>query len=198
MKTKVKNQKDKKKRGPSRFAKIIAKLAMIAVGIVFIVYPGTALTIVVRILGAVLMLIGFIGVISFVSSPYKGVLATFLFVLSCLAILLAFIPLLNPPFIIAFFPFVIGLALAIKGIADIVESITLRKVLGIWFVPLSLSILTVVAGCVIAFYPFHTMDLLVRIVGVICVYNALVGLFMVLSYRPKVGANGVVDITDSN
>lgn len=197
MKFKTKN--GGKRLGKSnKLTKILAKLILAAVGVVLIVSPGSTLTIIVRVLGGALMLIGLIGVISFVASPYKGVLATFLFVLSSIAILLSLVPLINPGFVISFFPFVIGIGLAVKGIADMVEAFSLKRTLGVWFVPLLLSLLTVAAGCVIAFYPFGTMELLVKIVGAVCVYNAIVGLFMAIMYKPPVEINGVIDITEDN
>ena len=181
-----------------KLSKIISKLVMAAVGIVLILKPGEALTGIIRFLGIALLLIGLFGIISFIASPVKGIVAGIFLILSILAVLLSLIPLLNPAFIVAIFPFVIGIALAINGGVDFVEALSLRRTNGVWFVPLVLSLLAVAGGCVIAFNPFGTADLLVRVVGIVLVYNAVVGLFLAVTYKPTVNANGVIDITDNN
>ena len=181
-----------------KISKIISKLVMAAVGIVLIIKPGEALTGIIRFLGVALLLIGLFGIISFIASPSKGIIAGFFLVLSVLAALAALIPLFKPSLIVAIFPFVIGITLAINGIADSIEAVSLRSITGVWIIPLVLSLLAIVGGCVIAFYPFATMDLLVRIVGAILVYNAVVGLFMAVTYKPPVRSDGVIDITEAN
>lgn len=182
----------------NKVSKIVSKILMAAVGVVLIAYPGTALVTLIRFLGAAIALIGIFGIISYIAAPYKGVIATLLCIVSTIALLASIIPIAKPSIIVAIFPLIIGIAIAIHGISNVFEAIALKAALGIWFVPMVLSLLTVAAGCVIAFYPFSTMDFLVRTVGVILVYNAVVGLFMAVTYKPKVGANGVIDITENN
>ena len=138
------------------------------------------------------------GIVSFIFAPHKGFIVTGLFILSMIAVLLSIIPIAKPEIIIAIFPFIIGIAIAINGIANAFEAIALKAATGIWFVPLVMSFLATAAGCVIAFYPFSTMDFLVRVVGIILVYSAVVGLFTAVTYKPPVVKNGVIDITDRN
>ena len=183
---------------PNKITKIFSKLVMAAVGVFLIAYPGSMLEIIVRFLGAALLVIALIGVISYIASPAKGLIATVLLVLSIIGILVSIIPLAKPALLIGFFPFVIGIGLAVKGVADVIEAFSLKRTLNFWAVPMILSILTIAAGCVLAFYPFETMDILVRIAGGVCIYNAVVGLFMAFVYKPPVVVNGVIDITDSN
>ena len=182
----------------SKVSKIVSKVLMAAVGVMLIANPGTALESLIRFLGAALLLIGLFGIITYILSPLKGFISTVLFVFAVIASLLSLIPIIDPSVIIAIFPIIIGIALAINGITNTVEAFALKGVVGLWIVPLILSLLTVAAGCAIAFYPFKTMNLLVRVVGIIMVYSSVVGLYMAISYKPKVMSNGVIDITNSN
>ena len=190
----------------TKVSKTISKLVMAAIGVVLIAYPETALQTLIRFIGVAIALVGLFGIISYIAAPYKGVIATILFIGAIIALLASIIPIAKPGIIVAIFPLIIGIVIAINGIANAFEAIALKPVLGVWFLPFVMALLAAAAGCVIAFYPFKTMDFLVRLVGAILVYSAVVGLFVAVTYKPsklpksgKAGKNGeIVDISDIN
>ena len=187
----------------TKLSKIMSRLVMAALGVLLIANPSTALQSLIRFIGIAIAVIGVFGIISYIAAPYRGFIATAIFAGSIIAVLLSIIPIAKPAVIVAIFPLIIGISIAVNGIVGAFEAVSLRPALGYWFVPLLLSLLAAAAGLVIAFYPFSTMDLLVRIVGVILVYSAVVGLFMTVTYKPPVNKRppkkgDVVDITDIN
>lgn len=182
----------------SKLSKILSKLVMAAIGILLLIQPGAALVSIIRFIGASLLIVGCFGVISYIFSPSKGVISTLLFIGSIILALAALIPTFKPALLVAIFPFVIGIVIALNGLAGVFEAISMRAFSRIWGVPLFLSVLTVAAGCVIAFYPFETVELLVRIVGGVLIYHAIVGLFMAATYKPVIEPDGTVNITDMN
>ena len=186
----------------TKLSKMLSKLVMAALGVVLIMYPATALQSLIRFIGIAIAVIGVFGILSFFASPYKGFIATAIFVGAIIAVLLSIIPIAKPEIIVAIFPLIIGITIALNGIAGAFEAIALKPIMGVWFVPLLLSLLAAAAGLFIAFYPFKTMDFLVRIVGIILVYSAVVGLFIAVTYKPPVKKTTkkgeVVDITDIN
>ncbi len=182
----------------NKMSKIISKIIMAAIGLILILWPGTTLEAIVKIFGIALLVVGITGVLGYVISPFKKGLAKLWFAGAIIIILLSLIPVTRPDLIVAIFPLVVGIGIAITGIGNVIEAISIKSFSGAWIVPLLMSLLTVAAGCIIAFYPFRTMDLLVRIVGAVILYNAIVGLFMAFKYNPKVNPNGSIDITDIN
>lgn len=182
----------------SKLSKIFSKIIMAAVGIILLIQPGAALVSLIQFLGIALLIIGGFGVISYIFSQRKGVISTLLFIGSIILALAALIPTFKPAMLVAIFPFVVGIVIAFNGLAGVFEAISMRTFSRIWGVPLLLSVLTVAAGCVIAFYPFETVELLVRIVGGVLIYHAVVGLFMAVTYKPIVEPDGTINITDMN
>lgn len=182
----------------SKVSKIISKVIMAAIGIILIIYPGTALEKLIQFIGIAALLVGLSGVLSYLFSANKGLISTLLFAGAVILILASVIPIARPSLIIAIFPLVIGLVIAFHGLGNAFEAINSRPFVSRWYIPLILSVLAVIAGCIIAFYPFAAIDFVVRIVGIVVVYNAVVGLYMAVTYRPHADENGVIDITDIN
>ncbi|MBQ1389076.1 MAG: DUF308 domain-containing protein [Clostridia bacterium] len=182
----------------SKASKIISKVVLAAVGVLLVLNPNSTLEGLIRFLGIALLLIGVFGIISYAASPIKGIISTILFVLAIVVSLLALVPVINPSAIVAIFPIVVGIAIAVSGIGNLIEAISLKNAVGAWFVPLVLSLLTIAAGFVIMTNPFSTTALLLRVVGVVLIFTSIVGLFNALSYKPQVMQNGVVDISNMN
>ncbi len=182
----------------SKASKIISKVVLAAVGVLLVLHPTSALEGLIRFLGIAILLIGLFGIISYVASPVKGIISTLLFILSIIVTLLAIIPVASPSIIVAIFPIAVGIAIAISGIGNFIEAISLKRILGVWFVPMLLSILTIAAGFVIMTNPFSTTELLVRVIGTVLIFTAVVGMFNAVSYKPQIKSNGVVDISNMN
>ena len=182
----------------SKASKIISKIVMAVIGVVLIAFPGTALVSLIRFIGIAILLIGLFGIINFIVSPVKGVITSLLFGGAVILALLSLLPIIKPELIIAIFPIAVGIVILVNGIGNVFEAISMKAMLKGWFVPLILSLLTVVAGCLIIANPFATTDMLVRVVGIILVYNAVVGLYLAVTYKAPREVNGVIDITDMN
>lgn len=108
-------------------------IVLVLSGIALIIWPGTALGIIVRVIGAVFALLGIIKIIVFFVNKNKDRKATDLFIgLVQLALGAALI--IKPDFFISFFYVVMGIILVYGSVLMFIRAVRLRKQKGPMFV----------------------------------------------------------------
>jgi len=157
---------------------ILSSILMILVGIFLFVYPGRTLDLAVRIVGIALLVLGAVGILSYVLGGKKdgGAAALTAPVLAAAA---GLVLLIAPGFVLSILPFVAGVLIVITGASRLLEALTLRRRGGSG-APLAilLSVVTILLGIVIIFNPFKTLSLLVKVLGVIVIYTGVSGLLI--------------------
>lgn len=182
----------------SKFTNILKLIIIVALGLVLIFYPGQTLDTAVKALGIVIIVAGAVAFISALTQKDKNAYVMFQLIGAIIGIVAGIIVLTNRGLVISIFPVLTGVGIAIYGAFGIAQAMTFRRFYTTgWQVPILFSFITVGVGVLIAANPFSTMNTIVRIVGIVLVYNGVVGIYMQLNRRKKnlvYNKNEVIDV----
>ena len=156
---------------------LLGVIVMIIAGIIMIISPGDTLTTAAKILGIALIVYGIIAAAAFFLQKDKEQRSVVKLIYGIVAAVVGIIVLASPQFLIDIFPIVVGVIIAVSGAANLVRTLRVKKNGGSgWQILLVLSLVTIALGILIFANPFGSMSTLIRVIGVILVYNGVVGL----------------------
>jgi uncharacterized membrane protein HdeD (DUF308 family) len=170
---------------------LILALCYLLIGIFFVLWPGTAVDVIVRVIAMGALIVGAIRIVEFFSSrkydrPFSNSLAGGV-VLAVLGIFM----LARPQVIVSILYVLLGGALILNGILAVQSAMDLwhfqpqRKL-----VLLALGLLTLILGVIVLLNPFSTARALVLVSGVFLIIGGatdLVSLFSVLNVTKSSG-----------
>ena len=178
--------KDNKEELKSKFTNILKLIIIVALGVVLIFYPGQTLDTAVKALGIVIIVAGAVALISSLTQKDKNSYVMFQLIGAFIGIIAGIIVLTNRGLVISIFPILTGVGIAIYGAFGIAQALTFKKYYATgWQASIVFSAITIGVGVLIAANPFGTMNTIVRLVGIVLVYNGVVGIYMQLNRRKK-------------
>ena len=135
---------------------LLSSVLCIALGLVFIIWRASVLTIVANVLAVVLIIIGVVYMLGLV------VLAVGIWFL------------VQPKVVVSLIPIVIGLVLIFHSIRSIIEAVDARKYgYGGWSVGLIFSIISLIFGIICVTNAFDVMKTATVVVGIILIFNGV-------------------------
>lgn len=147
---------------------------LIVAGALMVVWPGTTVTILFRILGILLLITGFTGILEAFRSEdptYRYVAC----VPAVVVILFGFWFLAAPGFVISIIPVLIGLALLFYGIRGLVF---LGAVNGFRVTPvLFTSLASMVIGVILIVHPWTMARILIVVLGILLILTGINGIY---------------------
>ena len=156
---------------------ILWDILMIAIGVVLIMFPGTAIDISIKVIGVILIVAGAAGVVLGIKG--QGAYQVYTMGGAVFSIAGGIIFLIKPLAVERFLPLVMGIVILLTGLFNIVNAISAKRAGATrWLVSLVLALITVVLGIVILLNLDGTANLLVTIIGVVFVYNGISTLIM--------------------
>ena len=146
---------------------LLSSVLCIALGLVFIIWRASVLTIVANVLAVVLIIIGVVYMCSyFLSIVTNG--------LSALVLAVGIWFLVQPQVVVSLIPIVIGVVLIFHSIRSIIEAVDARKYgYGGWSVGLIFSIISLVFGIICVTNAFDVMKTATVVVGIILIFNGV-------------------------
>ena len=78
------------------------------------------------------------------------------------------------------FPTVAGIVIIANGIMNLLNAMELRGSGSGWKYSAGMAVVTVLLGIMVLMRPFSTMATLVRVIGIIVIYNGISGLMMAI------------------
>ena len=141
-------------------------------GIVLIIWPGTAVRTIIIVIGAVLMLLGAVSLI-FSKKPEEGQNRSLLSLNGMASLIFGLILVIFPTFFAGIIMFLFGAILLIVGVSEVANLISVRRETK---APASLflgPIITTACGIVIFFNPFSTIEWLFIFFGISLLVYAL-------------------------
>jgi len=141
-------------------------------GIVLIIWPGTAVKTIIIVIGAVLMLLGAVSLI-FSKKPEEGQNRSLLSLNGIASLVFGLILVIFPTFFAGIIMFLFGAILLIVGVSEVANLISVRRETK---APASLflgPIITTACGIVIFFNPFSTIEWLFIFFGISLLIYAL-------------------------
>ena len=87
---------------------------------------------------------------------------------------------MNPKFLVALVPTIMGIIIIISGVVNLGETITIHREHGDGtLASFILAVLTIALGLLIFFNPFHTAALLVRVLAIVMIFNGISDLWII-------------------
>lgn len=161
-------------------------IALIVIGILFIVAPANSVRIICYVAGAVMLVWGAAKIVYFFVA---GIREPGSFSLAGGVALIAFGVLLfvKPDLIAGIFTVLFGILLIVDSVVRLQEAVDLAKlkVKG-WWLAAIVAAATLVLGCIIAFDPFSSAQALMIFAGVSLIIDGVIDILSVIYYSAKV------------
>ena len=162
----------------TKLSSLLAAVFIIFIGVALILAPVASLAGAIRIIGIILIVIGAIGVMSFI---WFGVSSVPLLIISILTIIIGIILAARPYNIVSLIHVFAGIIIALNGIVNLIGSFNLRKEnVKRWPTAVVMSALAIVLGIIIITKPIAVAATLVRVIGIIVIYNGITSLLIAL------------------
>ncbi len=146
---------------------IITGTIFVVLGLILVIWPGTSVQIVCRGIGVLLLVYGLIQVITYLRDKEKSLAAQGMFAIGIIAVALGVWITLKPGTIIAALPVIAGILIALHGVQNIIQAMTLKKQgYQYWWAAVIIGITTVIFGIVLFCNPFTAVEVLIRIIGI--------------------------------
>ena len=155
-----------------------AAITCIVVGILFIIWPGSALVFLLRILALLLLVEGVI-CLSRMLKAEDVVKRNGYMLPSVVCLLLGFVLLVAPRFVGGILPFLFGLFLLYHGVKGI---LTARNVMGSSTIGVLASIVMLIFGIVLILHPFGALKVMMVVAGIALLYDGVVMLGLTNRY----------------
>lgn len=145
---------------------ILTALFCILCGAVLFVWPDMSARIACMVLGAILVLMGIIYFVSFLSTPSGTFIKQVHLVLTIVFVVIGVWILLKPDFVIGLIPVIVGIILVLHGFYDLQQAVFLgRAKYGFWWLALLFAGLTIVLGGILLWNPFEAMSIAIKFIG---------------------------------
>lgn len=147
---------------------IWGSIALAVLGVLLFLYSELTIVSISYLIGGVLIGIGVISLLKFISGMNKDKKNEMDIVYGIITIILGIIVITNPKAIASIIPFIIGILMIISSSAKIQYSFDLKKRNSeLWVSTLVVAIITLVCGVLLIFNPFAGADFIVKAIGVI-------------------------------
>ena len=153
---------------------IWSSIALIILGLLLIFYSEVTIVSISYGVGGILIAIGVIALIKYISNINKDVKNELDIVYGIGTIILGIIVISSPKAIASIIPFVLGVLIVINSTAKIDYSFRLRKQKNnLWVSTLVVSLIALICGVVLIFNPFAGAEFITKIIGIILVIYAV-------------------------
>lgn len=181
----------------------VSAMLCAALGLVLLIWPGTATRIVCMLLGGVLLAYGGFQAVICLTNRERTFFSQGMLIFGIVVAVVGLWILLRPEMIIMAVPLIIGVLILIHGVHNVIQALELQKEsYDKWWVALLFGILTVVFGGMLVYNPFGAAETAVRIIGVSLIYDGvsdiwiLSRVFKVKRHKEKVIDAEYVDLDE--
>lgn len=166
---------------------VLTAVTYIALGLVMLLIPLQVSDFICYIIGSLFFVVGMIGIFSFVKLKGVGFLSSFMLVISIIFAALGIYIFCNPASFSTFIPLVAGIMLILDSVNKFQVSMELKKTKNKkWLQMLILSMIVILCGILLIFNPFEAIELFIRIIGGLLIFNGLSNLFTIYCYSKTI------------
>jgi len=159
---------------------VAAALLLIALGVLFVLRPGSSGMIICYIVGGVLCLSGVVRFILYFTRDTVQTFGSFDLVSGAALLLFGGYILLRPEVLYGILTAVFGIILIVDGVLKLQYAIDLHRMKGSgWWAVLAVALLMAVLGIVALFNPFATMVTLMTFLGVVLIADGIVDILSI-------------------
>ena len=148
------------------WTELIAGLALVLIGIVLLIWPGIATTLLFGVIGGVCIVIGMVYVVRYFMLEAKVSITSFDLSLGLVWIIGGVLVIIFKGLLISLLPILFGLIVLIGGVVKIQSTLSFRRMNAArWYIELICAGISIAFGVVILLNPFSTALLLMRVIG---------------------------------
>ncbi len=163
------------------FGNILSALLFIALGMLLVAYPGSAVESVAKLFGIGLIVSGVINAIMFFALKDRG---SGLFLSAIVSLIFGVLIVLKPAFFANFFPILMGLYIFIRGLGDLGHVIALKRIGSKkWMTALIVSVIIMMLGALVFLHPAFVEKSIVTATGLAMIISGLADLALFLRAR---------------
>lgn len=152
---------------------IASSILTLVVGVMLAIYPGNTLSLIGKVIGVALMIIGVSQVVIFFKNEKEDRVANTSFALGIILFAIGLYVFINDKSLTNVFTTIIGLLICIKSIYKIQLAISLKNYSSTWKYNLVSGLIVLSMGLIIIFYPIETASTILRVIGVILIVSSV-------------------------
>ena len=152
---------------------IASSILTLVVGVMLAIYPGNTLSLIGKVIGVALMIIGVSQVVIFFKNEKEDRVANTSFALGIILFAMGLYVFINDKSLTNVFTTIIGLLICIKSIYKIQLAISLKNYSSTWKYNLVSGLIVLSMGLIIIFYPIETASTILRVIGVILIVSSV-------------------------
>lgn len=151
---------------------MVSALLCVVLGLVLLIWPGTAISVLNTLLGIVLTVVGAIDIVMFLAGRDNTLYGVSRLVMGVILAVFGIWVMVKPSLLVVIIPRVIGALICVHGVADVGSAVTLhRNDYPRWSAALIMGLLTVALGAVLIFKPMGSFETVLRFIGAFLVYD---------------------------
>ena len=186
---------------PTRIAKwgyVAASVLFIFFGILFIVFPDTSISVMVKLSAVIMMLLGIIKLVGYFSKDLYRMAFQFDLEFGILLFVLGIVALIKPNGAVNVLCIALGIAVLTDGLFKMRISFESKK-FGIseWWLTFAASILAILIGLVLVFKPSNSANVIMAVLGISLVVDGLLNLCVAFT-SVKIIKGQYPDVIESN
>ena len=159
---------------------VISAMLCIVLGIVLVAWPELSMRIVCTAIGAVLLIGGGVRLAVYFTAKDGSVYSQMNLIMGIILAVVGIWILLQPDKVLAIIPIIVGIVIALHGINNVQQAITLCKdKYDKWWVALILGLLTIGFGVLLVCRPFEALDTAVKFIGIFLIYDGISDIWIV-------------------
>ncbi len=162
---------------------ITTAVVYIALGLVMLLIPTVVSDFICYIIGALFLVIGIAGIVSYIKTRGTGFGGSAILVVSIIFAALGVYILCNPVAFATFIPLVVGIMLLVDSVNKFQTTLELKKVgYKNWWQMLIVAFIIVALALILMFNPFESVAMFIRIIGALLIFDGLSNIFTIYSY----------------
>lgn len=161
----------------------LTAVVYVVLGLVMLLIPVAVSDFICYIIGSLFLVIGIAGIFSYIKTRGTGFGSNVTLVISIIFAALGVYILCNPVSFASFIPLVVGIMLIVDSVNKFQSAFELKKLnYKDWWQMLIVGLVIVILGGVLIFNPFKTVELFIRVIGALLIFDGLSNLFTIYSY----------------
>ncbi|MBR3362611.1 MAG: DUF308 domain-containing protein [Bacilli bacterium] len=153
------------------------------VGLIMLLAPVLVTNLICYLIGTICLILGGIGLYTYISSEVYGPLSYAILVISIAIIVLGIFVIVDPKSFVSIMPFITGVILVIDAFTKLQSSSSLKRYnYNKWWVVLIASLMIFTFGILLIVFPFESITFFIRILGILLIIDSISCFYTAFSY----------------
>lgn len=162
---------------------LLTDIIYLFIGFLMAVIPKFISDFICYIMGIIIILFGSNRILKYMELKKKNSLSNILLFIGIIALIIGLVIIVNPKSFASIIPLIIGVYVFVLGITKYNQAINFKEAgYKSWYNVMISAVLLSVLGLIVAFNPFETLTLIIRLVGIAFIINSIYDLYNTYNY----------------